>query len=177
LPHASFFCTEQHRGNHRTVVELAPPPSLKELRPGDFVEADLELVVFPADAAAYYGPDKMFREALARDADSWRLVQREAAGNALKLQAERGAIVKPYPLVVSVDERQCAELTVEGGVGHVPVTVTGLSQPRGYRLLVDDKTVEHWQTDWNPATQRWQMTFNIASTTNRSYHLEFRRTP
>lgn len=44
-PHASFFCTEWGKGNHRTVIELAPPHGSKELLPGDFVEADLEWVV------------------------------------------------------------------------------------------------------------------------------------
>jgi hypothetical protein len=48
------------------------------LQPGDFVEAELELVVFPADAAAYYGPDAALRDMLARDADTWRPVHREA---------------------------------------------------------------------------------------------------
>jgi len=29
-PHASFFGTESGRGHHRTVVELASPPGIKE---------------------------------------------------------------------------------------------------------------------------------------------------
>ena len=41
--HASFFCTEWGKDNYRTVVELAPPPGVRELLPGDFVEADLEM--------------------------------------------------------------------------------------------------------------------------------------
>lgn len=52
--------------------------------PGDFVEAELELIVFPAapaDAAAYYGPDARLREMLSRDADTWRPVHRESQEN------------------------------------------------------------------------------------------------
>ena len=176
-PHVSFFCTEWGQGNHRTVVELAPPPGIKELSRGDFVEADLELVVFPADAAAYYGPDEPLRATLNRDADTWRLVQREAAGNALKPTAERGMIVKAYPLAVAVNEQQSAKLTVVGGLGHIPVTFTGLTQPRGYRLQVNGQTANHWQTDWNPTTQRWQVTYNVAPPDGRSLELQFDSTP
>lgn len=172
-PHASFFCTEWGKGNHRTVVELAPPPGITELHAGDFVEAELELVVFPMDAAAYYGPDTAFRESLARDTDTWRLAHREAAGNALKAVAERGTVIKSYPLVVAVDATHGAKVKVEGGLGQIPVTFTGLTQPRGHRLRANGRTVEHWQTDWNPATQRWQVICNVAPPGGGTLDLQF----
>jgi hypothetical protein len=161
-PHLSTFCTEWGKNNHRTSVELAPPPGITELLPGDFVEAELELVVFPADAAAYYGPDTALRSMLARDADTWRPVHREASGNALKAIAKRGVIAQSYPLVVGVDDGQRAQVTVQGGLGHLPVTFTGLKSHSGHRVLVNDKPVTHWQTDWHAATQRWQITCNVA---------------
>jgi len=46
-PHLATFCTEWGKNNHRTAVELAPPPGISELQPGDFVEAELELVISP----------------------------------------------------------------------------------------------------------------------------------
>jgi hypothetical protein len=182
--HASFFCTEWGKGNHRTVIELAPPPGLTELRPGDSVDAVLELVVFPADPAAYYGPDESFRQALAGQADTWRLVHREAAGNALKCQARRGTILNPYPLVVSVDDRQSAEITLQGGLGYVPVTFTGLTAPRGSSLYLDDKPLnqsvhghDFWQTDYDPGTHCWKTTFNVPLTGDRDHSLRLTRTP
>lgn len=184
LPHASFFCTERGKGNHRILAELAPPPGIKELRPGDFVEADLELVVFPADVTAYYGPNKHFQETFTRDADTWRLVEREASGNDLKVRAHRGTVINPYPLVVAVDDRQRAEITVRGGLGYVPVTFTGLSQPRGYRLFVDDKPLDQsvhgndfWQTDYIPGSECFQITFNVLPTGKRPHTLRLTRTP
>jgi hypothetical protein len=162
----SFFCTEWGRENFRTIIELAPPPDVTELQSGDFVQADVELVVLAADARSYYGPDESMRDALSRDADTWQLVAREASGNSLKIQTQRGTVARAYPLVIAVDDQQRAEVTIAGGVGHIPVTVTGLTQPRGNGLFVDDQPVEHWQTDWDPATQRWQVSFNIPTATD-----------
>ncbi len=181
-PHAAFFCTEWGKGNHRTVVELAPPPGLKELVPGDYVEADLELVVFPGTAAAYYGPDQAFRAALARDADTWRMVQREAAGQDLRPAARRGRVLQSYPLRVAVDDHQAAEVTLRGGLGYVPVTFTGLTAPDGYVLLVDGQPIKQavqgndfWQTDFDAATQRWQQTFNLALSINQAHTIRVER--
>jgi len=171
-PHLATYCTEWGKGNHRTAVELAPPPGINELLPGDFVEADLELVVFPADAAAYYGPDAALHDMLGHDADTWRPVHREAKGNALKPQVERGTLVKPYPLVIAVDDQQGARVKLNGGLGHVPVTFTGLTTPQGHRLLVNGKPVTHWQTDWNAATQRWQIVCNARSAPDGSLKVE-----
>jgi hypothetical protein len=183
-PQASFFCTEWGKGNHRTVLELAPPAGIRELLPGDFVAADLELVVFPATASAYYGPDHVFRETLVRDADTWRLVQREAAGNALKAQASRGRVLSSYPLVVAVDAQQRAEIAFQGGLGYVPVTFTGLASPDGYVLVVDGQRLhqavhgnDFWQTDYDPATQRWRQTYNLATLTNQAHTIRLEGRP
>jgi len=184
LPHASFFCTEWGKDNHRTVAELAPPPGITRLQPGDFVEADLELVVFPADAQAYYGPDHEFQEAVARDGDTWRLVQREAAGNALQCEARRGNLLHPYPLRVAVDGQQTAEVTLRGGLGYVPLTFMGLTSPAGYALNVDDRPVDQtihgndfWQTDCDPPTGLWRQTYNVRFDAGRTHTVRFARRP
>ncbi|MCX6850926.1 MAG: hypothetical protein NTY98_18600, partial [Verrucomicrobia bacterium] len=172
-PHATFFCTEWGKGNHHTSLELAPPPGIDALQPGDFVEADLELVVFPADATSYYGPDAALREMLSHDADTWKPVQRETAGNALKPEVKHGTLVNSYPLVIAVDDEQRAQVSLTGGLGHIPVTFTGLTQPRGQRLLVNGKAIEHWQTDWNTTTQRWQITCNVEAIADGRIEIEF----
>ena len=160
-PHLSTYCTEWGKDNHRTSVELAPPPGLTTLQPGDFVEAELELVVFPADSSAYYGPDTALRDRLSRDADTWRPVHAEAWANALKPTAQRGVILKNYPLTIRVDEAQQAHATVPGGLGHLPVTFTGLTSPKGHHPQANGQALTHWQTDWDAGTQRWQITCNV----------------
>ena len=138
------------------------------MQPGDFVEADLEFVVFPTDSAAYYGPDAAFRERLTKHADTWQLVQREAVGNALQVEARRGTLRRAYPLVMEVDEQQAAEAQVTGGNGFVPLTFTGLGASRGYTLWLDGRQVDQsihgndfWQTDYDAVRKQWRMTFNV----------------
>jgi hypothetical protein len=99
-------------------------------------------------------------------------VHREAKGNALKPIAKRGVITKSYPLVITVDDEQQAQVMVKGGLGHVPVTFAGLKAPKGHRVLVDGQLVMHWQTDWNAATQRWQIVCNVAAGEDREIVLE-----
>ena len=167
-PSASFYATEWGKGNFRTVIELAPPPGLTELQRGDFVEADIELVMFPADAQAYYGPNIAFRETLEKDTDTWRLVQQEAAGNALQVTPIRGKVEKNYPLSMTVDRKDRAVCNLTGGKGYVPVTFSGLSDYRGYELLVDGHPLnqaihgnDFWQTDYDPAHRQWRLTYNL----------------
>jgi hypothetical protein len=72
---------------------------------------------------------------------------------------------------------QRARVTLQGGLGHLPVTFTGLNRPQGHRLLVNGKPAGHWQTDWNPATQRWQATYNAAPNIGGSLELDLENTP
>ena len=181
-PHASFFETEWGKGNFRTVIELSPPPGLISLRRGDFVEADIELVVFPADARAYYGPNKEFKKALARDADTWRLVQREATGNSLRITPDKGKMERCYPLLMSVDRKDRAACDIGGGIGYLPVTFSGLSDYRGYELLVDEHPLnqaihgnDFWQTDYDPVRRRWRMTYNILRDGQRPNRVELHK--
>jgi hypothetical protein len=94
-------------------------------------------------------------------------VHREAQGNALKPIAKRGHITKTYPLVIAVDQEQRAQVTLTGGLGHVPVTFTNLNSPKGYHVLVNGQPITHWQTDWNPATLSWKMVCNLAVSEDR----------
>jgi hypothetical protein len=180
-PHVSTYGNEWGRGNFKTVVELAPPPELAALQPGDYVEAEVELVVFPADAQSYYGTNALFREALTAGADTWRLVHREAAGNALRLAARRGTVRHPFPLVIAVAADERAEVIIEGGVGWLPVTFTGLSSHRGYELRANGEPLsqsihghDYWQTDYDGIADRWRQTFNVPRHDRQPIRLEFR---
>ena len=173
LPHLAIFQSEWWPGNFRTLVELGPPPGLAALSVGDWVEMELELVLLPAQAKLYYGTNTAFATALARDANHWRLVQREAAGNDLAVTVHAGELRERYPLEIRVDSRcQTAAFTVQGGIGLVPVRFSGLAHYRDYVLLRDQggkatpftqggRDREFWQTDFDPASRTWSRVYNL----------------
>jgi hypothetical protein len=180
-PHASFFATEWDKGNFRTVVELSPPADVSSLQRGDFVEADIELVVFPADPRAYYGPNGTFRQVLDIDADTWRLVQREAVGNALQVTRRVGTVTRNYPLALTADAKGRAACDVAGGIGYVPVTFNDLKDYRGFQLLVDGNPLnqavhgnDYWQTVYDACQGRWRLTYNLLRDGQGPSRLELR---
>ena len=166
-PHLSVFVRTDVAGP-RTILELSPPPDVTRLLPGDVVDADLELLVFPADVESYYGPNETFRQALKSGANSWALTQREACGNALDVDVDAGSLQQRYPLTIRTDASNRAAAHFRGGIGFVPVIFTGLQTHRAFELLIDGKPLnqavhgnDFWQTDYDPASREWSITYNI----------------
>lgn len=180
IPHVSTYGNEWGRGNFKTVVELSPPPGISTLQRGDYVDAIVEMVVFPADARAYYGPNDPFRAALSRQADTWALVHREAVGQAPKVRVRRGQWIGNFPLVVAADRAGRMEVDLEGGEGWLPLTVAGLHAHRGFKLRVDGQPLgqekfgnDYWQTDFEPVTGTWLQSFNVPLGGERKRRLQF----
>jgi hypothetical protein len=171
-PHLSTYMTEWHRNNFRVAAELSPPPGLKSLRPGDYVDADIELIVVPSKDGIYYGPNESLITALKKNANTWKMIHREAAGNDLNIRMKEGKLVKSYPVEISVSAKQRAQFAVSGGVAYVPLTFTGLKDYRDFRLYrgldgtikAEDQSVngnDFWQTDYDTVSDTWTMTYNI----------------
>ena len=169
-PHLASYGTQN--GPHSANAELAPPPGLSELRPGDFVEADIELVILPVAAGDYYGPDEALRQALTKDANTWRMVWREARGNDLRVRALSGRLLRRTPVVVRSSNGSTAAAEITGGLGHVPVTFTGLRNPDGFSLyrqigserqVIDQSVQGHdwYQTDYDPTARAYALTFTL----------------
>jgi hypothetical protein len=149
-------------------LELSPPPGVNQLQPGDFVEAEVELVIVPMSAEDYYGPNQSFRRALAEGGNTWKPVFREAAGNNLKVRAINGEVPHRYPLVVALGPDGEAQVEVEGGAGYVPITFAGLDAGRDYDLWRDDTRVDQsvhgndfWQADIVGAARSLERTYNV----------------
>lgn len=171
-PHLSTYMTEWHSKNFRVAAELSPPPGLKSLKPGDYVDMDIELVVLPLKTGIYYGPNTSLIAALDRDANTWKMIHREAAGNDLDIRMKESKLVKSYPIEISVSGEQRVQLSVSGGVGYVPITFTGLKNYRGLKLsrVLDGKTTaedqsanvnDFWQTNYDTVNGTWSITYNI----------------
>lgn len=159
------------RGTDTSTIDLVPPPTVTELLPGDYLEATVEHVVMPRRADDYYGPNANLRAALEQDADTWRMVYREAVGNDLAVTASVGRVERMRPLLLRAEGDQ-AEFAVEGGLGYVPVTIAGLSRPGRpvIEMLTDTgwapaPGAEAWQTDYDAQTRTWEQTFSLQSDT------------
>jgi hypothetical protein len=157
----------------RLVVEISPPQGVSELLAGDFITADLELIVLPAEAESYYGPDALFRSVLLSHPDSWHAVQREADGNHFKISASQGSVRQKYPVAVAVNHEQRAAFVLEGGVGRLPITLLGLDQPGGYRLTVNGQPVTDGQTDWEPESRQWSHTYVVPAPQGKNLEIVF----
>jgi len=170
FPFASVYLTEDQIGSAN--VELVPPPSLKMLQPGDFIECEVELVVLPVHEEDYYGPNEAFEKSLETGANTWEPVFRQAAGNNVDVSSSHGEILHQYPIVIKLDEKQCAEFEIFGGLGYVPVTFVGLNSykdwvlerfTRGEWIKVDQSVHgnDYWQTDYDSCINKWSITYNV----------------
>jgi hypothetical protein len=100
--------------------------------------------------------------------DTWRLVHREAVGNARRVAVRKGRLERVHPDVRVTAKDGRAEFTISGGLGYVPITVTGLPTHRGGGFTIDgtpcDQAVhgnDFWQTDFDPETGTWSQTVTV----------------
>ncbi|MBX3178261.1 MAG: hypothetical protein KF886_12940 [Candidatus Hydrogenedentes bacterium] len=159
-PFAAVYGTEN--GLPSANVELVPPPGSTELLPGDFVEAEVELVVIPAEPGSYYGPNEAFKEHLEANIDTWKPVHRLAAMNNLRIDAAKGAVARNYPAEIATDSNGEAEITIHGGAGYVPVTFTGLPERAGYVIEGAGEDADLFvQVAYEGASKTWSRTYNV----------------
>ncbi len=168
-PYAASYGTEDQFPSAN--IEIVPPPDVTALLPGDYVEATVEFLVLPQSAADYYGPNENLRAHLAAHGGTWEPMQRQAAGNNLRLAARTGNILRSCPPVIAVKNDR-ADITVEGGLAWVPLTFSGLSTRTGLELVrmedgrevPVDQTVQgndFWQTEFDPASGTYAVTYNV----------------
>ncbi len=189
-PHAAFFGTEN--GYPSMNVELAPPPGLEQMEPGDYVEALVEVVVVPMNANDYYGPNQNLRADLEQHANTWRPVYRLARANDIEVAAQRGTCLRSYPILIKCDENQEAHFYITGGAGYVPCTLSGLKHPYTgtlFRIEGDgdaEKAELHPENAYrqvvrDPQTGTYEATFNLNLDTpgdaTRTVRYRFMSTP
>ena len=167
-------------GTATSTIDIVPPPDVTQLVAGDFVEATIEHLVLPQAAADYYGPNEPLRAALATMHDSWRLVHREAVGNTRRVEVRKGRLIRLHPDVRVVAEDGRAEFTITGGLGYVPITITGLPTYRGGGFTIDgipcDQAVhgnDFWQTDFDPETGTWSQTVTVPLSESADHTIRF----
>ena len=167
-----------------STADFVPPPGVTRLEAGDFIEATFEHIVMPQSAGSYYGPNDELTDALAKDANTWRMIWRESAGNNLAVNVSQGTLKHSYPDVQIAISGDGAELSVRGGLAYLPVTFTGLASHDGYMLLVDGKSLEqsvhgndYWQTDFDSVSKTWSRTYNIPATIGTKLQIRLKPKP
>jgi hypothetical protein len=154
--------------NESSTLDIIPPPGLARLEAGDFIEATVEHIVMPKFAKHYYGPNDSLRSALAKDENTWRMIHREAVGGDRQVTMKTGTLERVYPDVRMKAENGQATMELTGGIGCVPITVTGLTSSRGFTLTLDgvplDQSIhgnDFWQADYDCVSGTWSRTYNI----------------
>jgi hypothetical protein len=165
------FLQERRISPTVSILELIPPPGVKSLKAGDYMDARLVRVYIPRSADAYAGPDKSFREALIRHDNDPCMILREAIANHPATRVTFGKLVQDQPLEIETKGNR-AGFVIRGGVGVFPVTFTGLDT---YRFpVLEQKTADgwkpvdqsvhgndYWQCDFQPETNRWSISYTI----------------
>jgi hypothetical protein len=177
--------TRGRSGRGSLGAELRLPATVTALDAGDRVEMWLEVVVFPLGAERYYGPDSVFRSFLAAAANTWRPVHREAAGNRPVVIGPGGARTTEFPLQVKVGDEGPERFSLAGGVGHVPVRLTGLVRPDAVELhpvaTGEPGPRTAWagvpvsrQADYDEVTGRWSLTYTLPAVADGAVTYEVR---
>jgi len=159
------------RGRDTSLIDILPPPGVTKLLKGDYVRAVVEHVVIPQYAKDYYGPNANLRAALAKHANTWRMIHREAVGNDLDVKVTRGRLVRTRPTMIEARGNR-AEFTITGGLGYVPLTISGLTDYMDPLLEIKtgdkweriDQSVhgrDFWQCDYDAGTRTWAITYSI----------------
>lgn len=116
-------------------AEVLPPPGVKKLRKGDFVNMLLELMVFPRETDDYYGSDSTLIGQLKSNADTWKMTAWEATSNNPCVSVDDGRPTVAWPLTISAENRDSLNFEIAGGTGLIPLRITGLPSPSGWHVL------------------------------------------
>ncbi len=83
--------------------------------------------------------------------------------------AAKGTIQHTYPIALVATGDEQVEFSVTGGLGYVPITISGRKRPHGWQLL--QSTTGVWkpvarsafpQADYDPSTPTWRLTWNVS---------------
>lgn len=153
-------------------VEIVPPVGVNSYYEGDSVSLDVCLITLPKKESAYYGTNEDFKNHLRSHPDSWENVYREAIGNNLKVTVAGGMLKSSYPIIIKALSQETINVSIEGGVGMLPVKFEGLqsknmvlkyqAESGKYEKFTQDvHGSDYWQTDFDAKALVYSLTFNI----------------
>ena len=150
---------------------------------GSRITATVEYLVPPSDKSTYYGASDYLTQMPPGDFQSTSMMQHLAQHNRLLIEASIGTIRQLQPVVLDAAQGATAvQFNLTGGLGYVPVTISGLARPDGWRLerrIGDawervDQSVEgndYWQAYDRAASGNFDLTFNLPNRGTHEYRL------
>jgi hypothetical protein len=186
VPFPTFAAVGSRGPKPHLAGEIVPPPNLATLLPGDSVEMLVEILPIPLTAERYYGANESFAAALRESANTWGMVQREAAGNRPSLRKVDAPESPTWPLVVPVGCAPEVTFSLRGGLGWLPVRFVDLDRPDITDLWEaspsGEKRVQQgnadrafWQCDYDEPTGHWSLTYNLPSSAEAKTYVVKRR--
>jgi len=159
-------------GFDTSLIELSPPAGMTQLAAGDFIEGLFEVILVPQKREDYFGSNEFLKDALSESPNSWQMVFREAKGNHLAVEVHDGTLEQTLPVKVRSNNGVRAEFTITGGVGYVPVTITGARDYAPFTLYIQtdegyhpidqsDQGNDWWQSQWDPQSGGWELSFSL----------------
>jgi len=160
------------RDRIQMLLEVNPSSANGTLDAGDYIEAEIEMIVYHKSPKAYVGPNPTMKHLLETYGDSWQPVYWDARHNAIRATASKGAILGAYPVIVKLDSKREAEFALTGGMGYVPIEIRGYGGYKDISLQqwVDGKWVtidqsvngkDFWQAQFDTAERTYTGVFNV----------------
>jgi hypothetical protein len=137
--------SREDKGQNTVSIELGLPASFKaavdlglaEFKAGDFLSADIELLVPPRQEADYFGNSQRLKDWMAdagvnaNYAEGWKIIAREAAeGDGIQTTVFAGELERLYHPRVKVDcpsnEARFNIQIPQGMPGILPITIAGV---------------------------------------------------
>lgn len=154
LPGFSLFGTEAPVPS--LSCEINSGKSKKDFLKGDYLQCELELMFFPKDSENYYGPNDKFYASLKRGPE--KTVMREAVRNNLEIEISDGELIQSYPPEIRAINNT-ARFTIRGGIGHIPVCISGVTQPAS--LYVNQNCLEARQCQYDAETRSYTLIYSV----------------
>ena len=179
-PGFNFFGTSKPA---QMSCELTVPTAVgKKIEKGSVIEMVVEYTIIPNNVSSYYGQSDYLRATTEIFGTADALYQ-QVTGGTVAAQASVGKVTGNYPVkITAVDDGDvAAQFTLKGGLGYVPVMIDGLNNYSGYRLQVKQggnwveleqsvKGNDYWQTDYNYATGKYRMAFNVKNVSGTNFN-------
>lgn len=178
VPEISFFKTGSAASTTTDLSMIAEIVAPKEcngiIKAGSVVSGTIEYYNFPQIKENYYGSSPIIQSIPSEYFSSWEIMQEYAQKGALKVNAAQGVVEKLYPLTIKSDIKNnvAARFTIMGGLGYVPVSITGVDSNKNWQLFkvingaeeMVDQSVhgnDYWQCTYDPYTRTFTYTFNV----------------